>query len=89
MGMTVKESIQKLSRKGIWIAVATLRRAFAVTAVCSRILLTMSRDLGTITDKWTVLHGNWDVVHCPFRERHSAVIRRSDLDISGAVQTPG
>jgi hypothetical protein len=81
MGMTVKESRQKLSRKGIWVA--------AITAVCSRILSTVSRDLRTIADKWTVLHGNWDVVHYPFRERHSAVIRRSDLDISGAVQTPG
>ncbi|KAJ7732805.1 hypothetical protein B0H14DRAFT_2639759 [Mycena olivaceomarginata] len=47
MGMTVKESIQKLLRKGIWVAVATSRRAFAIT-VCF-----------TGTGMWcTVLSGN-------------------------------
>jgi hypothetical protein len=62
--MTVKHSVQKLSRKGIWVAAATLWRASAATAVHCRIFSRESKDLGTIVDSGKVLNEisiSWDV----------------------------
>jgi hypothetical protein len=57
MGMIAKESVQKLSRKGIWVAAATSRRAFAATVVYCRILSRLLNDLGRIADSEKVLNG--------------------------------
>jgi hypothetical protein len=46
MGMIVKETVQTLSRKGIWVAAATSWRAVAATVVYSRILSVALKDLG-------------------------------------------
>jgi hypothetical protein len=52
MGMIVKETVQTLSRKGIWVAAATSWRAVAATVVYSRILSVALKDLGPCIAEW-------------------------------------
>jgi hypothetical protein len=46
--------MQKLSKKGIWVAAATLWRHFAATAVYCRIFSAVSQDVGSITESVNV-----------------------------------
>ena len=58
MGMIVKVTVQKLSRKGICVAAAASWRPFAATAVYCRILSRVSNDLGNIGDSGRVFDMN-------------------------------
>jgi hypothetical protein len=55
MGMIVRESVQKLSRKGIWVAAATSWRAYAATAVYCRTSSAALRAVGSIAESVNVL----------------------------------